>query len=270
MLEEYNLEVPTTWEELRHAAEVLTVDKDGDGKNDVIGLGFENDYGYDFEMFVMQAGGEFIDEETLDAKFNSPEGKAAINFWIGLIDDGIARFAGEDGYMSGPFGRGDVAMYIGSSAGIPYVARAAEGNIEWSAAVLPKGKRAATSFAGTNVTVFKSATPEEKLAAWLYIKFLINTKNTAYWAMKTGYLPVRYSALNDEDYLKYKEEHPVQGVGEQQFDAGYFGARCLGAYGAMKIVAREIEAIILGEKSVEEGLRDAERLVEEELAKANR
>lgn len=267
LLEERNVEVPTTWDELRAAAEKLTFEENG---KKVIGMGFENAIGLEFSTYVKQAGGDFIDEKTGEVLFNSPEGKEALTFINDMIQDGVARLAGEDGYMSGPFGRGDVAMYIGSSAGIPYVAGSAEGNIEWSATVLPKGKEAATNFAGTNVTVFNTATEQQKLAAWKYMKFLINTKNTAYWAEKSGYLPVRYSALESESWKAYVKENPVYGVGQQQFDAGFYDPRVIGAYGMKNAVAKEIEAVLLGQKTVEQGLNDAAEAAQKELDRANR
>lgn len=262
MLEENDLDPPTTWEELREAAEILT----GDG---VVGMGFENAVGLEISNYIHQAGGEFVDEETMEVRFNSREGMEAVSFIREMLDEDIARLAGEDGYMSGPFGRGDVGMYVGSSAGIPFVASSAEGNIEWSATVLPKGEEAATNFAGTNVTLFDNASDQEKIAAWKYMKFLINTENTAQWAMDTGYLPIRYSALELEDYEAFKEENPAQGVGEQQFEHGFFDARILGAYSMKNAVAEEMEAVFGGQKSVEEGLREAERRAKEEIERAN-
>ncbi len=267
LLAEKNIEVPTTWEELRAAAEKITVEKDG---KKIVGMGFENAFVHEFSTWAYQAGGSFVDEQSLEVKFNSAEGKEALGFVNGMIQDGVARLAGEDGYMSGPFGRGDVAMYIGSSAGIPYVAKAAEGNIHWSATVLPAGKKAATPFAGTNVTVFNSASDEEKLAAWQYIKFLINKENTAYWAEKTGYLPVRYSALNSDSWKAYVEANPVYGVGEKQFDAGFYDPRVIGMNAVKNAMAKELEAVLLGQKTVDEGIEAAAKEAQDALLKANK
>ncbi|WP_019154133.1 ABC transporter substrate-binding protein [Robertmurraya massiliosenegalensis] len=256
-------EVPTTWEELRATAEKLTGNKEG---RNVIGLGLENSVTLEFNQWVHQAGGVYFDEATSEFKMNSPEGKEAIDFVYGMIEDGIARTAGEDGYMSEPFARGDVGLYIGSSAGIPYVAAPAEENgTNWAAAVLPAGKQAATPFAGTNVSVFASATEEEKFAAWEYIKFLINTENTTYWAMQSGYLPVRYSALESDEWKAYTSENPEYGIGEQQFDAGFYDPRIKGAYALKNAVAKELDRVLLGQISAEEGLKNAEEAAKREL-----
>ena len=39
------------------------------------------------------------------------------------------------------------------------------------------------------------------LASWLFYKFFTNTANNAAWAATTGYSPVRYSVLEDPDYM---------------------------------------------------------------------
>lgn len=262
-LEEAGVDVPTTWDELRKVAEATTGEKDG---RNVIGLGLENSVTLEFNQWVHQAGGVYFDEANGTFEMNSAEGKEALEFVYGMIEEGIARTAGEDGYMSEPFARGDVALYIGSSAGIPYVAAPAEENgLNWGAAVLPAGKQAATPFAGTNVSVFSSATEEEKYAAWEYMKFLINTENTTYWAMESGYLPVRYSALESDEWKAYVSENPEYGVGEQQFDAGFYDPRIKGAYALKNAVAKELDRVLLGEITVDEGLANAEEAAKREL-----
>lgn len=267
--EEHQVKVPSTWDELKDAAAKLTLDTNGDGKPDVIGMGFENSVTDEFSTFVLQAGGTYIDEKELKLKINSPEGTAALQLINGMLEEGIARLAGEDGYMSNPFGRGDVAMYIGSSAGIPFVAEAAKGNIEFAVTVLPAGQKAATPFAGTSVTIFDSVSDEQKLAAWEYIKHLISTENTAYWAEQSGYLPVRYSAMELDSYVAFKEANPAHGVGERQFDAGFYSPKVVGTTAVRSAVSAELEAVLAGQKTVEQGLADAERKGNGELEKAN-
>ncbi|QTD41028.1 ABC transporter substrate-binding protein [Sporosarcina sp. Te-1] len=267
LLEEAGVAAPTNWDELKSAADKLTTTKDG--KN-IVGMGFENGVGMELIMWVKQAGGDFIDEKNRKVLFNSPEGIEALSFINSMIQDGTARLAGEDGYMSGPFTRGDVAMYIGSNAGIAFVANDAEGNIEWTTAPVPDGKKKASAFMGTNVAMFNSATDEEKAAAWEYMKFLISKENTTYWARNTGYLPVRYSALQSEEWKKFIEENPEYGVAQEQFDGGFYDPRVIGAYGVKNAINKEVEFVLLGQKSVEQGLEDAEKAAQAELDKANR
>jgi len=262
---EAGIQPPKTWEELKEAAKKLTGDKNG---KHVIGMGFENSVGWQFHQWVKQAGGRYVDEATGKVLFDSPEGKEALDFLVGLFQDKVARLAGEDQYMSNPFGRGDVGMYIGSSAGIPFVAKAAEGNIHWAAAPVPAGKEKAVAFAGNAVAVFDSAKPDEKLAAWLFIKYLLNTDNTVFWAKSTGYLPIRYSALKTKEWEDYVAQNPAYGVGTQQFDYGFFDPRIPGFDAALKEIDKEIQAALLGQKSPDDALKAAAQAAQAAIDRA--
>lgn len=260
-LADAGLEVPTTWDEMKEAAVALT-------KDNVIGIGFENSLSLGFNQWVHQAGGQFFDEATGEFKMNSEEGLYALTFVNDLIQSGLARTAGEDGYMSGPFARGDVAMYFGSSAGLPFVAApAAENGIEWATAVLPSDKATAAPFMGTNVTMFNHLSDVEKVAAWEYMKFLISAENTIYWAQQTGYIPVRQSALDSAEWKSYVEQNPTYGAAEKQLPNGFYDPRVKGAYAFKNAVASELDKVFLGEYTVEEGMAAAEKAAEEELGK---
>ncbi|WP_249872478.1 ABC transporter substrate-binding protein [Oceanobacillus saliphilus] len=259
LLDEHGLEVPETWDELREVAETVT----GDG---VVGFGFENSFESEFQGILKQLGGTYIDEESVEATFASEEGIEAMTFINDMIDEGIARTAGEDGYMSNPFGRGDVAMYIGSSAGIPHVAGAVEGDMEWTTAPIPAldGERA-TTFAGNDIVLFNQGEEAEQKAAWEFMKYLTSQEVTTEWAMLSGYLPVRYSAQDSDEYQTYLEENPAALAGPEQFDAGFFIARVPGGDAVRNIVLEELDYILQDMKTVEEGLTSAQDRANEAL-----
>jgi len=48
---------------------------------------------------------------------------------------------------------------------------------------------------GTNIVIFRAATPEQKRAAWEFIKWFTSPEIQAEWAIATGYVPVRRSAF---------------------------------------------------------------------------
>jgi len=264
MFKENNVKVPTTWDELESAAQTLT-------KGKVVGLGFENSIGLDFPTWVQQAGGQFMDAGSKKVTFNSDEGKKALTFLNDMVNKKkIARLAGEDNYMSDPFARGDVAMYIGSSAGISFVGAAAKGNISWATAPLPKDQDASTQFMGTNVVMFDSATDQQKLAAWEYMKFLTSKEETIYWAKNTGYVPVRESALNDPEWKKFIADNPNYAAAEEQFDSGYYFPHVDGAYAMQTAYSNAIQAVLLGQKTVDQGLETATKDAQDALDKVNK
>ncbi|MFD7524544.1 ABC transporter substrate-binding protein [Paenibacillus chitinolyticus] len=52
------------------------------------------------------------------------------------------------------------------------------------------------------------ASDEQKQAAYEWLTFFSNTKNTAKWSINTGYISVRSSALEDPDYKAFSEQNP--------------------------------------------------------------
>ena len=83
-------------------------------------------------------------------------------------------------------------------AGDPFIAKAVNGAFELAMAPIPTlpGKPQRSLFSGTNLAIMKS-TPEKQQAAWDFINWLTQTKQSAYWSVQTTYLPVRKSALNE-------------------------------------------------------------------------
>jgi multiple sugar transport system substrate-binding protein len=56
---------------------------------------------------------------------------------------------------------------------------------------------------GPNVAIMSNSTDAERLAAWLFIKYITDAEQTAQWSMLTGYLPVRYSAYDSATYQAF-------------------------------------------------------------------
>jgi ABC-type glycerol-3-phosphate transport system substrate-binding protein len=84
---------PKDWNELYAFAQKLTVDKNGDGKIDQWGIGLagkqDNDILWMVNMFMHQGGASLVKESGGKSvvALNSPEGKAALDFYIKLIKE---------------------------------------------------------------------------------------------------------------------------------------------------------------------------------------
>ena len=266
MLKEKNVEVPKTWDEFKKAAEKLTVDSDKDGKPEVYGVAFPNNISTDIAIWVRQAGEEVIDEKSDKINFNKEETKEAVNLINDMIQSKVARLAGEDKNPNNTLTQEKSAMCIASTSAIPYIEKSMKGN--WSLAPLPTHKEDAQLYYGTNVAAFNTGSKEEKLASWLYIKHLINTENTAYFSMKTGYIPVRKSALELDDYKKFLQENPRKEIPMKTLDKGYSGARSIGVIPALDVLGEELEKVFANEKSVDEALKDAQEKGEKAMQEA--
>ena len=258
------LTAPTTWDELATAASTLT--KEIDGKK-VVGMGFENGLAHEISMWFEQAGGDFVDEKEGKVLFNTDAGLRALTFIDTMMDNGSARMAGEDGYLSGPFTRGDVAMYIGSSAGLAYVAKDA-GDMNWSTTPLPKDVEAAAPFQGTNITMFANSTEAEQVAAFEFMKFLITPENTVDWAKATGYLPVRESAQQGEDWLSFIEENEAYQAGNAQYADGFIDVRLPGSYAMKNAISVELDKMLFENATPAETLEAMSTKAQEALDQA--
>lgn len=266
MLKEKAVQVPKTWDEFKEAAKKLTVDSNNDGNPEVYGVAFENNISTDIGIWVRQAGGEVISEEQDKINFNTPETKAAVDLINGMIQNKTATLAGEDKNANNTFTKGKAAMAVASTSALPYIQKGMTG--KWFAAALPTYKTDAQLYYGTNIAMYNTGSSEQKLAAWLYMKHLINTENTAYFSMQTGYMPVRMSAIKSDEYQKFIKETPVKEVPLKTVDKGWTGARSIGSIPALDVLGQELEQVFKNKKSVEDALKDAQEKGEKAMKEA--
>ena len=270
MFEEAGLEVPATWEEWEEATKKLTVDENGDGEPEVYGLVLANNLSTDIAPWVKQAGGEIISEEKDQINFDTPETKEAVEFLNGMIQEKVARLAGEDKNANVPFQQGRAAMAVASTSAIPYIESDAIEGLNWFAAPLPGHKTNDQLFYGTNVAVFNTVSPEERLAAWEYTKFLTSVESTAFFSQQTGYLPVRKSVQELDSYKKFLEEKPVKAISFESMDIGFQGARNIGEINALDVLGEELDQVFHNQKSVDEALKAAQERGERAMLEARK
>lgn len=186
LLDELNLQPPTNYEEL------VKVSKEIKDKKGIAGVGFDSLNTY-YTTFLKNEGKTF--DSSLDV--TGKESAKAVNYYLDGIKEGYFRIAGTDKYLSGPFGSETVAMYVGSNAGESFVKSGAEGKFEPAAAPYPAE---IAPQQGTNLYVFNNATSEQRTAAFEFMKFLTSKDVQITWAKETGYMPVRKSAIESDEY----------------------------------------------------------------------
>ncbi len=212
VLDMEGIDVPKTFEDLYEMSKALTVDEDGDGSIDQYGFGFRSVMDT-FSIFLLNNGGEIVNEKadgTYEITLDSPETRETLEFLKKLKDEDLAFVQG--GYFNGPFGEGKVIAYIDTIAGKSYVDSSCKGKHDWQWTAIPSGKTFKPPFAGTDVIMFSSATDEQKAAAWEFMKYITSPKVTTFWALKTGYLPVRKSALETQEWKTYVKLEPKAAV----------------------------------------------------------
>ena len=78
------------------------------------------------------------------------------------------------------------------------------------------GKPGKPQAGGHYLVVPQAASKEQQQAAFEWISYFTSPKISAKWSMKTGYIPVRKSAMEDEDYKAFTKENPYAIVPYQQ------------------------------------------------------
>ena len=98
---------------------------------------------------------------------------------------------------------------VGSSSGLPFYASAvADGaGFEWSVAPVPYvTEQPVMNLYGASVSI-PVTTPEEELAAWLFVKYYTSAEVQAEWAVASNYFPVRASVA--EGLSEYFTTNPT-------------------------------------------------------------
>lgn len=250
--DELGLTAPTTWQELHDVTKAYT---EATGQ---AAFGYDDLFGMFLQYMLQNDVGYVVDGQVA---FNNEKGVEAMAFLLDLFANGYARTAGEDRYLSGPFNNGLVGGYIGSSAGAAYVKPV---DFEYSAAPIPVGVKGAAMQAGTNLAMF-TQDGLKQAATWEYIKFLTSTESTVYWAMNTGYLPVRQSGFDSEEFQAYMANSVVAQACYAQVDNMAFEAAFPGAQEMRTALGAAMEAAILEGKTAEQTIADMAVIAQEIL-----
>ncbi|MCD6239401.1 MAG: ABC transporter substrate-binding protein [Thermotogae bacterium] len=260
------LDYPKTMDEFLKDAKILTQDWNGDGKIDQYGFGIRPTVDT-FNIFLRSNGGKIITEKESKSivTVNDEKGVEALQFMCDLVNKYKVAYM-QGGYFSGPFGTGKVAMYIGSSAGKPYVDRACSGNHGWTWIYVPSWKMRAVPFMGTNLAIYKGVSEEQQIAAWKFLKYLISPDITTFWAIKTGYMPVRYSALKSTEWQEFVKSDPKNSVPVGQADKyGVLDPRPLMWNEIRTEVSNAVRDAMYGKKAPKRALDDAAKEIEKLL-----
>jgi ABC-type glycerol-3-phosphate transport system substrate-binding protein len=154
-------------------------------------------------------GGDLLHSNGKQYQAATPENQAAFAFLHSLLEDGCAWRPGAY-YPNQEFATRKGLFYPSSIAGLPYQIKAFEeaGNFDqWVVLPFPGSTGEAVINAYGPAYAVLESTPEEQLASWLFIKWILQPQNQAQFIEASGYLPVSASAL---EYLEsYAAENPL-------------------------------------------------------------
>ena len=258
-----------TWQELDSAAEKLTVRKG----SDVEVYGFEMPVSVWFwEGLMWGNGGQYVNEAKTKSLVNAREGLEVTEWWVDMAKRNIMKQPPGRRYNAWDAGRVDftnnkAAMIFDSTGAMGGF----EGLVNFGAAFLPKGRKSyATPYGGTFISILEKNPDNQKAAAWQFISWLTDTAQTSVWSQKTGYMPVRKSAIVSPDMTEYYKKHRSYQVAVNQLEYAVGNPLLVAIFEAREIIDEQLIAAVLGEKSPKEAMDEASKKFDELLAKEPR
>ena len=252
---------PATWDELRQTAKQCTNSDEG-----ISGMELFTEPGegltWQFQVYLWQAGGDFLTPDLTKAAFNSPAGEQALQYWVDLLQtDKSAPTA-----PWGAFGQGKACMVMDGSWMVSIWSAEPPFDFGTAAMPYPADGQPATNMGGEQLVVFKTS-PEKQQAAFDFVSWLISPETQIAWDKETGFMPIREAVATAPDYLSYvQEQEPrlLPFVENQQYARN---RPPVANYPEISdAFSRELEAALLGATGVQDALAAAEEAVNALLA----
>lgn len=253
---------PTTWEELTVASRQIRA-KTGKPGFELFTQAGDNGEGltWNFQVSLWQAGGEFLTADNRSAAFNSAAGRKALQFWVDLVKSKNSPLA-----PWGEFEKGKAASAQEGSWMVGIWAAQKPFDFGTAAIPAPADGQPATNIGGEQAVVFKSTPAKQKAAADFLTWFDEPEQNLA-WSKKTGFLPVRRSVADGQDYQQFvAQESPDMKPFVDALATAHARPNTPKYPEVSLAFAKQIEQALNGRKSVDAALADAEREVNQILA----
>ena len=201
-------QAPRTEEDFREqaCAAHISLGRDDDPANDGQGGWLVDTDSMTFLSWMMAFGGGVLDGSGY--RFLSPRNLEATAFIKELYDDACAWLPARGNDHAASFaGRGALFATAGLAELSDYsrAMAAAENTDTWTVISFPGTGQTGLVAYGSSFVVLKS-TPEQQLASWLFIRWILSAENQKKWVEATGLFPLRMSEV---DMLgEYARSHP--------------------------------------------------------------
>lgn len=263
---------PTTWEEVREAAEKLTV-RDGDTitRSGLLmptqAIGRQQT----FAALLGSAGGSQLNEEGTEATFDSKEGVEALEFFADLFagDDAVSASLGAD-YINAPAAQQPIvldtaAMEIQSASGAnQIVAAAPDLDLRVMDALPFEGQDEGSALGGSGPGLMINSDSKVKDLAWDFISYLLDPEVSAEYTEGIGVVPVRASAAE----TPYVQDSPVLQVFVANAPNFIPNPNVPGWVQARDTLDKHLEQVLNGVTPAQEALDQAKAEVDQVLEKS--
>lgn len=174
----------------------------GYDSDDNLFITLSQQYGYGYTSVDKTTGNASVDfvndgMKNLMKTFNDAYKKGYI----------ITKASSGNNYTNTFFTTQNTLFSVGSTGGVKY--QFSEANpMNVGVAMIPQAKDAKAKKVisqGPSLTVLDHSDSNRSLASWLFYKFLANEKNSLAWAIDSGYMPIRSSGYESNEYLEQSD-----------------------------------------------------------------
>lgn len=199
-------EPPRTWDEFAQLCRLAHANPFSRSENKERSLGFLIEAEASrLASLVFTRGGDLVNDESTAYTMDTPAMRGALSMLRGLMEEGAIELMGEEYGDQREFAAGQVLFILRSSSGLPFVTSAVEDGLDftWTVTYPPNEvEEPIINVYGASVSLCKT-TPQQQLAAWLFLKWFTEPAQQARWVRASNYFPVRRSTANElGDYFE--------------------------------------------------------------------
>lgn len=215
-----------------------------------------------FQTFATQNGVELMNAAGTETYFDRPEVIEALQFWVdlsrthGIHPPGVVEW----GTTPKDFFERKAAIIYTTTGNLTNIRNNA--GFDFGVAMLPAGKQRGTPTGGGNFHIFKNATPEQREAAFKFVKWMTTPERAAEWAIATGYVAVSPAAWDTPAMKDYVSEFPAPLVARDQLEFAVAELSTHENQRVTKALNDGLQAALTGTKSPAQAMQDAQREAE--------
>jgi sn-glycerol 3-phosphate transport system substrate-binding protein len=272
---------PATWQEISAACEKIMA---ANVAPNCISMQI---YGWFVEQWMALQGAELANNgngrtgRATETNLTSDAAKNILTWWKELADKKYFISTGklEDGTGAKQiFASKQAAMIIDSTGSLGGLKQnAADGGFELGAGFMPSNgtvDRVGTIVGGASLWTKAGLSDEEKIAAGVFLSWLLEPEQMSLWHQRTGYLPITQSAQKALTDAGYFEKNPLQKIAVDQLNSGKATSATAGAIMGpfpqiRTIVDQAIQAVTTGSADVDTALTTAKTEADAALAEYN-
>ena len=251
---------PATWHEMTEYAQKLTK-RDASGRVTHWGVQIPSS-GFPYWLFqglAIENGANLMNQAGTEVYYDKPAVIEALQYWVDLVNKYKVHPPGivEWGTTPKDFFERKVAMIWTTTGNLTNVKNNAK--FDFGVAMLPANKQRGSPTGGGNFYLFKKSTPQQREAAFKFIKWATSPERAAQWGIDTGYVAVRKDAWDTSVMKQYVAGFPAAAVARDQLPYAKAELSTHDNQRVTKALNDGLQAALTGTKKPDQAMKDAQR-----------